>query len=365
MALPPPPAGLDLGDDRGPEITRISIATFVLATVAIILRLYARYFKGNSLCLGLRPLSSSHHESFADLDILQYLDDWLLIVAWGAGVGLFSTTLGYVVPHGTGRHVWAGPPDALKAWALGLFISEICYTAALATREGEYPAPDPDPGRHRGGLGHRSLRAREGILAALNAFFNGNSIPNIITDACMVTLPLPYIWKLQLQRAQKIALGGVFAVGAFVTVVSIIRLRLIVHVDLESPDVTFNFVTTVIWTIIETNIAIVCACLPSLKPLLSLAVKWTTLMPGEAGSGKEPAERNIFINTFMRRGKPAKKSRSDTLDDERPFAQLNEAEAQATSGSGLELRDIGTREGREERDGITVTTQLRMQQSGP
>ncbi|KAK8094899.1 hypothetical protein PG997_001584 [Apiospora hydei] len=149
-----------------------------------------------------------------------------------------------------------------------------------------------------------------------------------------------------------------------VTIVSIIRLRLMVHVDLKSPDVTYSFASTAIWTIIETNIGITCACLPSQKPLLSLAVKWTTLMSGEAGSGKEPAERNIFINTFMRRGKPVKKSSADTLDDERPFAQLSEPEAEATSGSGLELRDIGTREGPEDGDDvITVTREFRMQQS--
>ena len=48
----------------------------------------------------------------------------------------------------------------------------------------------------------------------LSPFFNGNSIPNIITDGFMVMLPLPYVWQLQLRRSQKIAVGGIFALGA-------------------------------------------------------------------------------------------------------------------------------------------------------
>ncbi|KAK8038668.1 hypothetical protein PG993_007079 [Apiospora rasikravindrae] len=328
-----------------------------------------------------------------------------------------------VVPHGTGRHVWSGPPDALKAWALGLFISEICYAVAIATAKWSILS------FYWRIFGVReSIRLPIRILAVIVAawamamflvimfqcmplravwqqydpfnpinpgeftcgvrlkdFFKGNSIPNILTDVCMVMLPLPYIWKLQLPRRQKIALAGIFALARVlfgtrrlvlvnlskllpprlcysVTVVSIIRLRLLIHLDLESPDITYNFVTSWIWSVIEVNIGIVCACLPSLKPLLSLAVKWTTVMSGEAGSDQRPAEGNTFMNTFLRRGRPAKKSRSDTLDDERPFAPLNDAEAQTTSGSGLELRDMGAREAHES-DAITVTREFRIQDS--
>jgi hypothetical protein len=38
-----------------------------------------------------------------------------------------------VIPHGTGKHVWVGPPEATKVWATGLFISEIVYTLTLVT----------------------------------------------------------------------------------------------------------------------------------------------------------------------------------------------------------------------------------------
>ena len=44
-------------------------------------------------------------------------------------------------------------------------------------------------------------------------FFNGNSIPNIITDALLLVLPIPFVWQLQLPRAQKVALTSIFIVG--------------------------------------------------------------------------------------------------------------------------------------------------------
>lgn len=46
-----------------------------------------------------------------------------------------------------------------------------------------------------------------------NKYFDGNAIPNIITDAAILVLPLPFIWTLQLRRSQKVALTGIFALG--------------------------------------------------------------------------------------------------------------------------------------------------------
>lgn len=97
----------------------------------------------------------------------------------------------------------------------------------------------------------------------LNQFFNGNSIPNIITDALVVMLPIPYVWKLQLPGPQKFAVIFIFALGAFVTVISGVRLGFILDVDLASPDITWNFCDAIIWTNAEANLAIVCCAYKS------------------------------------------------------------------------------------------------------
>jgi len=45
------------------------------------------------------------------------------------------------------------------------------------------------------------------------AFFIGNAVPNIITDWALLILPIPYVWRLQKSRVQKIALCGIFLLG--------------------------------------------------------------------------------------------------------------------------------------------------------
>jgi len=52
--------------------------------------------------------------------------------------------------------------------------------------------------------------------------------------------------------------------------VSITRLIVLVSLDITNPDVTWVFVDPQIWTCVELNIAVVCACLPQLRPLLLL-----------------------------------------------------------------------------------------------
>ena len=45
-------------------------------------------------------------------------------------------------------------------------------------------------------------------------FFQGQAIPNIITDLMLLILPMPLIWRLQLPMGQKAALSGVFLLGS-------------------------------------------------------------------------------------------------------------------------------------------------------
>ena len=46
------------------------------------------------------------------------------------------------------------------------------------------------------------------------AFFLGIAVPNIVTDAAIIALPMPYIWQLHRLTSQKIALAGIFMLGS-------------------------------------------------------------------------------------------------------------------------------------------------------
>ncbi|OCL14689.1 hypothetical protein AOQ84DRAFT_280489, partial [Glonium stellatum] len=89
---------------------------------------------------------------------------------------------------------------------------------------------------------------------------------NICTDVIVLCLPLPVIWNLQMRIWNKIGLIGIFAVGFFVCVVSIIRLITLVH--LSYTDITYSVPEALIWSMLEPAIGITLACLPVIRPLL-------------------------------------------------------------------------------------------------
>ncbi|KAJ5098313.1 hypothetical protein N7532_005314 [Penicillium argentinense] len=97
-------------------------------------------------------------------------------------------------------------------------------------------------------------------------FFNASM--NIATDVTLLVLPMPFLVKLQLPRMQKIALMAVFAIGILVVITSILRLSSLRTVA-QSADTSYSNVDAAYWTAAECNVAIICACLPFLRPIIS------------------------------------------------------------------------------------------------
>lgn len=91
---------------------------------------------------------------------------------------------------------------------------------------------------------------------------------NIATDLATVILPMPVVNKLQLPRKQRYALLLVFALGGFVCVVSMIRIRALVDIS-RSTDVSWSNPPAAAWSAIEANVGIICASLPSLKAAIT------------------------------------------------------------------------------------------------
>jgi len=86
-------------------------------------------------------------------------------------------------------------------------------------------------------------------------------------DVLVLVLPLPGIWGLRLPRRQKVALMVVFLLGFFVCAVSVVRLLTVFLVS-RTGDLVQSGVWNIIWSAVEANVGIVCACLLALKPLV-------------------------------------------------------------------------------------------------
>ncbi|PVH94267.1 hypothetical protein DM02DRAFT_197254 [Periconia macrospinosa] len=103
------------------------------------------------------------------------------------------------------------------------------------------------------------------------AIYLGGSVPNVILDSWIVLIPLPYVWKLHAPIGQRLLLAGMFALGIFICVVSLVRLIIFLNIPITTAgDVTYNFREIIVWSIVEVNIGLTCACLPSLKPALAM-----------------------------------------------------------------------------------------------
>ncbi|KAE8376097.1 hypothetical protein BDV26DRAFT_266391 [Aspergillus bertholletiae] len=107
-----------------------------------------------------------------------------------------------------------------------------------------------------------------GTCINMTAFWYANAAFNILTDLVIVGLPIPIVTKLHLPTKSKIALCGMFAMGIFVCITSILRITTL-DIATSYLDITWNSIGSSMWTVIESNLGIICACLPALhRPLV-------------------------------------------------------------------------------------------------
>ncbi|KAK0511558.1 hypothetical protein JMJ35_006131 [Cladonia borealis] len=101
----------------------------------------------------------------------------------------------------------------------------------------------------------------------LNDIFTAFGSLNVVTDIITLSLPLPLIWRLQINKVQKFQLFGTFLLGYFVCVVSIIRVLKIKQLSPTDPG--WTDVDPCVWSLVEVCVAIVCACLPTFRVLFN------------------------------------------------------------------------------------------------
>ncbi|KAH9884053.1 hypothetical protein F4778DRAFT_787974 [Xylariomycetidae sp. FL2044] len=107
-----------------------------------------------------------------------------------------------------------------------------------------------------------------GSCINLTAFFYFTSGFSILTDIWILVLPISTLRKLQIPHRDRIILFGVFGVGAFATAMSCARLYSIYTYTLAA-DPFKDSVLVNIWSMVEINAAVACACAPAIKPLFS------------------------------------------------------------------------------------------------
>jgi hypothetical protein len=125
------------------------------------------------------------------------------------------------------------------------------------------------------------------------AYFVSTASINIFIDIIMLALPLFMIRRLQMAFAHKLAVASIFLLGMFATVASGLRLHAlsVAYGQGIHEDPTWVLTGGGIWSSIETGVSIVCACMPSMRPLLKL------MLHGRLSS----SNKHINMNTLHSR----------------------------------------------------------------
>ncbi|CAI7609031.1 unnamed protein product [Penicillium glandicola] len=274
---------------EGPVVVGICVAFGSLTFVVLALRLFARIY-----VLGQMGL-----------------DDYLIIGACALSWSFIAVTL-VAVKHGLGKHIVDVDMSKLVDYSFAVWLSSMFYLSTLGfiktsvlwfyTRLGD---------RYLTRLswimmGIIIAQATSFVLVAafqcqpismawtgvgpgkcvnINLFYLCNAALNIVTDLLTYTLPIKVIFNLQMPQKQKLVLGFILCLGLFACISSIIRITYIPTM-LSSKDSTYAISGAMYWSVIETNVGIFAASIPSFK---AIASRFLPRIIGEYSSGKKYA----------------------------------------------------------------------------
>ncbi|KAI1411987.1 hypothetical protein F5Y13DRAFT_190671 [Hypoxylon sp. FL1857] len=277
---------IDQGDDS--KVRAVAISMMVLSSILVLLRLAARSLQRGALGL----------------------DDWIIIISQAIVILLFTTSL-ILSNKGVGLHLSTSQKDILdietiRRW---LFIKEIAYISSMTSIKFSILALFTRLFPTRFTIISARVLAlatavwfivallasifqcrpiSENWLVMLNGTFSpcsgtrqsflGITITHIFLDVFTLCLPIKEVKGLQMLLWKKVAVCAIFIAGGFVTVLSIIRVILLVQV-FDSTFASFGddtadfIIPAILWTDIEAGFGVLCACLPVLRPIIRLVAR--------------------------------------------------------------------------------------------
>ncbi|KAJ0381961.1 hypothetical protein COL922a_013501 [Colletotrichum nupharicola] len=198
----------------GPRITAVTTTFTSIALILVCLRWYVRTTVVKAVGKG-EP------------------DDWVIIVSW---LGACGYTVCSVIQ---------------TKWGLGIHVIEDVPTENIlhfGRVEKQYdPSIPPE-------VGH--------CVDAITFYLTFSSL-TIVFDVIIMFLPFPVILRSQIQQRKKVVLLALFILGVFVTIIQAIRIQTIKNL--------VNYVDSaksIEWSVIENDIGIIIACVPTLAPLV-------------------------------------------------------------------------------------------------
>ncbi|KAI9883403.1 MAG: hypothetical protein M1823_004839 [Watsoniomyces obsoletus] len=87
---------------------------------------------------------------------------------------------------------------------------------------------------------------------------------DVATDALIIMLPLNLLWRVRMNRGEKLALGGVFSLTVAVMAVAVVRVCVLNRTG-QHPELTW----LALWSAVESSVAVIVSSLASFKTLFA------------------------------------------------------------------------------------------------
>ncbi|TVY17486.1 hypothetical protein LARI1_G004529 [Lachnellula arida] len=113
------------------------------------------------------------------------------------------------------------------------------------------------------------------VVKAAYAF----SAMDIFFDWGFALLPLPMLWDIKMSLQVKMSLFAILGLGIFASTATIVRLKYVIALT-DVNDILYSYAKTLVWTCVETGLAIIAASVATLRPLFKVIH-----IPGFYGSG--------------------------------------------------------------------------------
>ncbi|KAF2843411.1 hypothetical protein M501DRAFT_903162, partial [Patellaria atrata CBS 101060] len=95
-------------------------------------------------------------------------------------------------------------------------------------------------------------------------YFTAGSI-SVVQDILAVILPMILVWKLQMTRRQKIAVGIIFSLGIVTCITCAMRLIYLHRILYTTYDISWESESAWVWTAVEVHLGMICASAPALR----------------------------------------------------------------------------------------------------
>ncbi|KUI55538.1 hypothetical protein VP1G_02965 [Cytospora mali] len=263
--------------DKGQQYNVVSITLGVISAAVLLVRLGYKLFIAHT-----------------DLG----LDDWFIVATVITGVPTTIITSLGSIPNGLGRDIWTLEPRQITNFIHYFYFMSWLYFLDLALMKTSllffYLRIFPKKPIRILLWCTIAFNAVWGVTFALilafdcqpisyfwtywdgehvgtclntNAIGWANAAISIAEDIWMLAIPLSQLRSLQLHWKKKVGVAIMFCTGAFVTVISIVRLQSLITFA-NSSNATWDNLPVSLWSTIEINVGIICACMPTMRLLL-------------------------------------------------------------------------------------------------